>query len=101
MESQQVSASRNDREQLAHPLHFIDRRLRSDSLAHGHVEKEEVIRLLHQHQWGALRFEASRSSRNFRRAKVGQALKATGVGWSSQPQTGNHQRGRVRAISRT
>ena len=39
---------RNDGEQLVQAPHFIDRRLKSDSLAHSHVEKEEAVRLLVQ-----------------------------------------------------
>lgn len=50
MESQHASAARNHREQLVQPPHFIDRRRRSDSLAHSHVEKEKVRRLASQWQ---------------------------------------------------
>lgn len=50
MASQQANAARAHGEQLVQPPHFIGRRLRSDSLAHSHVEKEKVRRLANQWQ---------------------------------------------------
>ena len=69
---------------LVQPPHFIDRRLKHDSLAHSHVGKVEVIRLLVQ---------SLKVFHELQKGKGRSSSEGCWAGWSAKPWMGSLPKG--------
>lgn len=69
---------------LVQPPHFIDRRLKHDSLAHSHVGKAEVIRLLVQ---------SLKVFHELQKGKGSPSSEGCWAVWSAKPWVGSLPRG--------